>query len=162
MSGPFGVSDPSYKIEPPVGPFHWDDRLLQLERLAEEFWPGKEDDAKALRNWNVWRQFERECPWETFKEFEPSRAPIPTEPEAVAELCTCELQPALGNDAGLGDSLRAELRRQGTSLEELFANQKPTREYIPWSALPPAEYRRPGYESAEIKREIRRNARRRP
>jgi len=157
------VPDPSYKIEPSDGPFQWHVRLGQLEKLAEQFWPGKEDEAKALRAYNVWCQFERECPWDSFTEFEPEHEPIPSDAEAIVELCTNGLLPALGGfGEGLGDNVRAELRRQGTSLEELCLSLKPARELIPWIELPRAEYRRDSLESAEIKRQIRRDYPTRP
>jgi hypothetical protein len=157
------VPDTEYTIKPPEGRFQWNTRLTQLERLADEFWPGNDDSTKFLRNWIVWCQFERECPWDSFTEFDPERDPVLSEPEAIAEICTCDLQPALGGFvSGLGDNVRAELRRQGRSLEELCSTLKPTRERIPWDALPPAEYRRDHLESAAIKREIRRQYPKRP
>lgn len=115
-----------------------DRRLDELEELAEQFWPGKDDDARALRCRMVWHQFEAEIDWDNVEETEPLRERCEFNEYDIAEMCTVHLQPALGIESeGYGDNLRAELKRQGRTLEELELSLKRVRENIPWEEFQP-------------------------
>jgi hypothetical protein len=125
--------------------------IEELEKLADQFWPGKDVASSLMRTSVVWNQINESVDWDFIQEMEPDREPFPTTADAVEELCTADLEPHLGpGPHGLGDSLRAELRRQGTDLETLFMRQKTYSEAIPWDVMYPAS-RKTNAEKLELK-----------
>jgi hypothetical protein len=135
-----------------------DQWIEELEKLADQFWPGKETAATLLRTTIVWNQINESVDWDFIQEMEPNHEPIPTTEDDVEDICTANLEPHLGpGPHGLGDSLRAELRRQGTDLETLFLCQKKDKEEIPWDEIYRAS-RKTSTEKLELKYLMRRNS----
>jgi len=111
-------------------------RIEELEKLADQFWPGKDDQARAVRARNIWAQLNRETDWDIVNVLEPERDPIAATLEEVVDTCLWELVPSVGAEAiGFGDHLRRKLRTYGFDLETLFAAQKFGFENIPWEEL---------------------------
>jgi len=133
-------------------------RIEELEKLAEQFWPGRELEARNLRAYNVWAQINEETDWDQVEFCPPERDPIDSTPEAIVNLCTSDLEPSIGMSAtGFGDHLRAELRRHGTDLEALFIRNASNYEEIPWEDLTPSIYIKTSSERHHLRAEINRN-----
>lgn len=152
---------PSYKSQPPARKLIGraaEKRLTELEKLADQFWPGRNPEDRALRARMVWHQLEAEVDWHAVEERTPLRNPIEVTEDAIAEICTVDLEPALGiTSEGYGDNLRAEFRRQGRSLEEFCLTLKPSREQVPWEELPRDESTGTRHQRQKVYRELRKN-----
>lgn len=127
--------------------------IEELEKLADQIWPGKDMETRNVRAYNVWAQINEKTDWEEVALHPFDHDPAETMPEDVADICMADLEPCIGvTSTGFGDHLREELRRQGSNLETLFMLNTPDLETVPWEELTPSIYTKTTYERYQIRK----------